>query len=202
MCHRSRDECENRASRCQTDLMRSTGITIVSVTYCMIRVGVCLRIARCSAPSLSRLRRQTHTGPFEPAVTASSLDVRIADLLRQTSVDAVDQTAHSRSSYEKYRAHSGTVLDHVLPYEAYPSASRRAGHRSTGDEVVLVIHAVDGDEVTNHVVSSGFIVQTEEGDRYVVSCAHTLEQVSGMTPCFWTAMTAHSSIRSSTADPA
>lgn len=92
----------------------------------------------------------------------------------------------SVSSYEEYQDNAGKILDHVLPYEAYPSGDRRAGTR--GDEVVLVLHVAEAehDSDLNHVLSSGFLIETSppDGDgleRLVVSCAHTLEQVSTCT---------------------
>ena len=87
------------------------------------------------------------------------------------------------SSYKEYQNNTGRVLEQSLPYEAYPSSDRRAGSR--GEEVVLVLHVAEAvhDWESNYVLSSGFVIETNTPERdgkekLVVSCAHTLEQVS------------------------
>lgn len=47
-----------------------------------------------------------------------------------------------------------------------------------GDGIVLIVHSSINEEgVGKNVVCSGFVVKTENGKRYIVSCAHTLEEV-------------------------
>lgn len=93
--------------------------------------------------------------------------------------------------YAEYRSNAGHVLEHVLPYEAYPPSSRRsdavhAAPRDTvGDGVVLVVHVLQG--LDGHIekmsVCSGFAVAAENRDEasasdIIITCAHTLEEVS------------------------
>lgn len=148
---------------------------------CMYRIGQKAAIKAAGRHSRPRIGCSLRSlASHAKSQSATSLDYRISRLLRDKAELSSRPVNNRQCSYEAYRARSGTVLDHVLQYEAYPSSDRRAG--SGGDEVVLVIHAVEGDEEMSHVVSSGFIVDatlpgTDEGDTFVVSCAHTLEQV-------------------------
>lgn len=116
---------------------------------------------------------------------AWNIDDEVDRLLRNRTLRAsAKSVGPTRScSYRQYQNKGGTVLDHVLPYEAYPSTDRRAG--SSGREVMLVVHVAEDDQAgaKDHVISSGFVVEgqvpgSDQVDRFVVSCAHTLEQVS------------------------
>ena len=96
--------------------------------------------------------------------------------------------------YADYRANAGHVLEHVLPYEAYPASTRRSDtlhaepSATEGDGVVLVVHVLQG--LDGHVekmsVCSGFVVGTVQDGPIdptvstdtVVTCAHTLEEAS------------------------
>lgn len=108
---------------------------------------------------------------------------------------AFDGLASVDKLYAEYRANAGHVLEHALPYEAYPQSSRRSDTlhsaelpETEGDGVVLVVHVLQG--LAGHVekmsVCSGFAVGTvQEGpvdptvsSDTIVTCAHTLEEAS------------------------
>jgi len=84
---------------------------------------------------------------------------------------------------------AGTILDDTsLNYESTPIPSRRvktSGTSTTGsgteqDGIVVVAHVVGG-EKTRVNVSTGFVVgdETKEGQgRMIITCSHTLNQVS------------------------
>jgi hypothetical protein len=102
---------------------------------------------------------------------------------------AFDGLSSLTKLYAEYRGNAGHVLDHVLPYEAYPSSSRRSDavhatpRETVGDGVVLVVHVLQG--LDGHIekmsVCSGFAVaakQDQVPSDIIVTCAHTLEEVS------------------------
>lgn len=112
-----------------------------------------------------------------------SIEESIRQLLKVTPPSIINGA--EISSYGEYQANGGRILDHILPYEAYPSLDRRASSRA--DDVVLVVHVADVESPSNsrpkHVLSSGFVIEASTPDlvgkdKMVVSCAHTLEQVS------------------------
>lgn len=102
---------------------------------------------------------------------------------------AFDGLASLTKLYSEYRSNAGHILDRVLPYEAYPSNSRRSdvihatSRETIGDGVVLVVHVLQG--LDGHIekmsVCSGFAVAAEQGQSMpsdvIVTCAHTLEEV-------------------------
>lgn len=104
---------------------------------------------------------------------------------------AFDGLSSLTKLYAEYRGNAGHVLEHVLPYEAYPPSSRRSDAVHTtprdtvGDGVVLVVHVLQG--LDGHIekmsVCSGFAVAAGNRDQaissdIIVTCAHTLEEVS------------------------
>lgn len=108
---------------------------------------------------------------------------------------AYDGLASVDKLYADYRANAGHVLGDVLPYEAYPSDSRRSDAlragtpmETEGDGLVLVVHVLQG--LDGHVekmsVCSGFAVgtipdgpvETSLSSDTIVTCAHTLEEAS------------------------
>lgn len=108
---------------------------------------------------------------------------------------AFDGLASVDKLYADYRGNAGHVLEHVLPYEAYPQSSRRSDTlhsthlpETEGDGIVLVVHVLQG--LDGHVekmsVCSGFVVGTVQerpvdltvSSDTIVTCAHTLEEAS------------------------
>lgn len=84
---------------------------------------------------------------------------------------------------QDYLSNSGRVLDKSLPYESQPAEQRKVKFESGIDShegVVMVAHcieSIDGAATEFKVVTcSGFVIDCEGGT--VVTCAHTLEQVS------------------------
>ena len=93
--------------------------------------------------------------------------------------EQVDQTPLT-TLIRQYVDSAKAVLDRVhLPYESRPAEDKKVNVKDSKG-VVLVAHcATDGfnDKVT---LSSGFLLnagQQEDGDRLVLTCAHTLEEV-------------------------
>ncbi len=81
---------------------------------------------------------------------------------------------------EQYLDRSGNVLDAQLPYEPHPSPSRRVSFSTDegGDEHVhLIAHVVREGGRSKITVSSGFPLETSDGQPVLVTCAHTLEEV-------------------------
>lgn len=78
------------------------------------------------------------------------------------------------------------MLDEVLPAESSPSPTRRADIDRQNDQshiddgLVLVVHAVGIESGIKYTTCSGFIVETQgnEQKKFVVTCAHTLAEVS------------------------
>lgn len=107
---------------------------------------------------------------------------------------AFDNLTNLPQLYQQYRANAGNILEHVLPYEPYPTGMRRSdaprdGSTETeGDGIVLVVHVLQGPngQVEKMSVCSGFAIGTvknDEGEKSIlqsdtiVTCAHTLEEV-------------------------
>jgi hypothetical protein len=84
---------------------------------------------------------------------------------------------------QQYLDHSTNVLDAQFPYEPHPSPSRRVSFSTDkrGD-VYLVAHVVRESDRSKITVSSGFTLETSEGQSVIVTCAHTLEEVR-RPPC-------------------
>ncbi|WVQ99115.1 hypothetical protein IAU59_006247 [Kwoniella sp. CBS 9459] len=88
---------------------------------------------------------------------------------------------------------SGLVLPFVLPYEAYPEPQRRAdtsrieGLPDLGDGKLTVVHMVIGEDkrTTDFAVCSGFVINPTgfgNSEQVVVTCSHTLDQISFRYP--------------------
>ncbi len=79
---------------------------------------------------------------------------------------------------QQYLDRSGNVLDAQLPYEPRPSPSRRVSFSTyNGGDVHLIAHVVRENDRNKVTVSSGFAVETSDGQPILVTCAHTLEEV-------------------------
>jgi hypothetical protein len=79
---------------------------------------------------------------------------------------------------EQYLDRSGHVLDAQLPHEPRPSPSRRVSFSTDEEGVVhLIAHVVRENDRSKITVSSGFTLETSDGQSVLVSCAHTLEEV-------------------------
>lgn len=99
--------------------------------------------------------------------------------------------------YQQYLHEAGNVIDRVVPYDERPLAIKRADATHTnlaqsgdyeGDGLVLVVHA-QLDATLSHLekttVCSGFVLDAsvnhqQQGDT-IVTCAHTLEEVSQLS---------------------
>ncbi|WWC88257.1 uncharacterized protein L201_003164 [Kwoniella dendrophila CBS 6074] len=105
-----------------------------------------------------------------------------------------------------HRFNLGRTLPHILPYEPYPNRTRRADSTETsdiqaGDGIVVVVHLVQdsASKFIDYVVSSGFAIdpQGQDDGKMVVTCSHTLDQISTKYPD----KPIHSFILPSTPDP-
>jgi hypothetical protein len=85
---------------------------------------------------------------------------------------------------QQYLDRAGNVLGAQLPYEPNPSPSRRVSFSTDkGGCVHLIAHAAREGDRHKVTVSSGFALDTPDGQSIFVTCAHTLEEVrhpSGM----------------------
>lgn len=89
---------------------------------------------------------------------------------------------------EQYLDRSGNILDAQLPYEPRPSPSRRVSFASgEGCDVHLIAHVVRESDRSKITLSSGFTLETSDGQSILITCAHTLEEVCRLPVCFiWT----------------
>jgi hypothetical protein len=79
---------------------------------------------------------------------------------------------------QQYLDRSENVLGAQLPYEPNPSPARRVSFSSdTASDVHLIAHVVRENDRSKITVSSGFAVDTSNGQSILVTCAHTLEEV-------------------------
>jgi len=79
---------------------------------------------------------------------------------------------------QQYLDRSGNALDAQLPYESHPSPSRRVSFSTNqGGCVHLIAHVVRESDRNKITVSSGFAVDTLDGQSILVTCAHVLEEV-------------------------
>ncbi|KAH9964437.1 hypothetical protein BC827DRAFT_1127620 [Russula dissimulans] len=79
---------------------------------------------------------------------------------------------------QQYLDRSGNVLDAQLPYESHPSPSRRISFSTDqGGCVHLIAHVVREGDRNKITVSSGFAVDTSDGESILVTCAHVLEEI-------------------------
>lgn len=111
--------------------------------------------------------------------------------------------------FNQYDQRDGRVLDHTLPYESRPPADRKAACSTSSDDpedVLMVAHAAqDRSGCETVTYSSGFLVDVpgSPGEQAtLVTCAHTLEEVSfSWSPldyCQWTSSNRSSKICSRT----
>jgi hypothetical protein len=116
----------------------------------------------------------------KPATAIDQLDAHILSTAHQLVPRKPTSLHHI---VQQYYNRAGLVLDQVLPYDAYPDKARRA---DAVDGVVMIAHialAADG-TIGKLVVCSGFAVHTE-GERagdVIISCGHTLDEVSHSLP--------------------
>jgi hypothetical protein len=79
---------------------------------------------------------------------------------------------------QQYLDRSGNVLDAQLPYEPHPSPSRRISFAADGGgDVHLIAHVARENDRNKVAVSSGFVLETSNGQPILITCAHTLEEV-------------------------
>lgn len=124
---------------------------------------------------------QTHSHPREPS--KSALDNKLLEFAAQLHqnqrngqpyIEAPD-LYHLVAEYDR---HSGVVLEHELPYESQPSASRRISFSSKVKDVFLVAHVAENGPDFHVSVSSGFALNVGlTSGPLIVTCAHTLEEV-------------------------
>jgi len=85
---------------------------------------------------------------------------------------------------EQYLDRSSSILDAQLPYEPSPSLSRRVSFSTDeGGDVHLIAHVVRENDQSKITVSSGFTLETSDGQSVLVTCAHTLEEVCRLLVC-------------------
>jgi hypothetical protein len=79
---------------------------------------------------------------------------------------------------QQYLDRSGNVLGAQLPYEPHPSPSRRISFSAdAANDVHLIAHVARESDRNKITLSSGFAVDTSDGQSILVTCAHTLEEV-------------------------
>jgi hypothetical protein len=84
----------------------------------------------------------------------------------------------------QYLDRSGHVLDAHLPHEPRPSPSRRVSFSADeGGGVHLIAHVVRESNRSKITVSSGFTLETSDGQSVLITCAHTLEEVCRLHVC-------------------
>jgi hypothetical protein len=85
---------------------------------------------------------------------------------------------------EQYLDRSGNILDAQLLHEPRPSPSRRVPFSTDeGGDVHLIAHVVRENDRSKISVSSGFTLETSDGQSVLVTCAHTLEEVCRFPVC-------------------
>ena len=123
-----------------------------------------------SAPSESRI-------DFEH--TQSELDRVLIDHLVRTPASS-RPSLHSLINH--YLERSGRVLPSRLPYESTPAPHRRVPDAVLDGGVQLLAHVVKEGDRAKVSFSSAFAIQPDsapntETQPFIVSCAHTLEEV-------------------------
>lgn len=121
----------------------------------------------------------TRSHPFDDAILRH-LSTRSSDAFNSHS----KHPTSLNEVLQQYDTRSGRVLDAVLPNNPLPwktpleaeNVDDRLEEVCTG--TVLVAHVVQDGDIHDLEVSSGFCVQLIDGAPCVVTCAHTLEQVS------------------------
>jgi hypothetical protein len=122
--------------------------------------------------------------PTPPRPSLSVLDTTI--LTHLSRVATLSSLTDMKTLAKEYSDRSEHVLNVSLPYESRPNATRRVdGVVSSGSGVVMVAHCVADEALQEHkvTVSSGFALNARsarEGESLIVSCAHTLNEVSKM----------------------
>jgi hypothetical protein len=119
-------------------------------------------------------------GPDANLPPLSVLDSRILKALAiQPQTSLSDIIGH-------YVDQTGNILNVSLPYESRPSEDRRVSFEgnASSKEIITVAHcAKDGDK-HKIALSSGFSLNApapREGETLIVTCAHTLEEVGGVS---------------------
>jgi hypothetical protein len=79
---------------------------------------------------------------------------------------------------QQYLDRSGNILDAQILHEPRPSPSRRVSFSADeGGDVHLIAHVVRENDRSKITVSSGFFLETSDGQPVLVTCAHALEEV-------------------------
>lgn len=117
---------------------------------------------------------QAYPGP------TASLDSHLLTALRWSA----QKGATLNDLFREFNANAGHILDVSLPYESTPPLSRRlvfdkTGSNKTHQGIVMVAHCMSPKDdlslqKSKVKLSSGFVI----GDGLIVTCAHTLEDVS------------------------
>lgn len=81
---------------------------------------------------------------------------------------------------QQYGSMARMVLDTTLAYEPSPQLHRRIDFESDDTGVILLSHILDLDQVHKVTFCSGFALHAQGhiGSSVIVSCAHTLEEVT------------------------
>ncbi|KAF5368477.1 hypothetical protein D9758_002379 [Tetrapyrgos nigripes] len=145
------------------------------VSWTSLRL-VCRKFATVSSSAINRYPTS------KPA--AELLEGSVPSQLDRSILSAVQSGRYPLSGLIRdYLDNVGTVLDASLAYESRPSPSRSLSSRtseSSRNPLVLVAHCVrDGN---NHKLTlcSGFALKVSsqrEGEAYVLTCAHTFEEI-------------------------
>jgi hypothetical protein len=115
--------------------------------------------------------------PVSPPHTPTPRPLDRFILENLTNTPAAGRTALPQL-IQQYLDRSANVLDAQLPYEPHPSPSRRVSlSADKGGDVYLIAHVVRESDRNQIAVSSGFTLETIDGQCIFVTCAHTLEEV-------------------------
>lgn len=112
----------------------------------------------------------------EPKPICHPIDSHALTVFRSESV------GHASLSQllQQYESVAHKVLDTTLPYEPSPLSDRRIDFDSDDTGVVLLTHVVDLGQEHKVTFCSGFAIPAQDNlaSSVIVSCAHTLEEVT------------------------
>jgi len=131
-----------------------------------------LRPALLMARSLSLTRNLTRTLHTS---TLPALDRFVLDALSATPYV---ERPNLPQLIRQYLTHSGKVLGAQLAYESRPSSSRRVSFSDNNScDIHLIAHVAREGDRNKVTLSSGFAIDSSDGQSVLVTCAHTLEEV-------------------------
>ncbi|OCH96620.1 hypothetical protein OBBRIDRAFT_787189 [Obba rivulosa] len=119
---------------------------------------------------------------------SSAFDAEVLLQLRKratthaSSPNAPDAHVPLPNLIEQYLDRNGRVLNIQLPYESRPGPGRRIEfhtEQGAGDDggAAMIVHAALREPAHKVAHSSGFALNTPEGQPVIVTCAHTLEEI-------------------------